>query len=1240
MRGFLYLDGGLLTSNPAQFALAEANSMHQYHPAAKCPSKVSLGGIRFLISIGAGKGADQNLSNTRTLLQRSLRGMAPLHDLKKEKDPEHTHGLLDARLQSSVYYRFNVQNGLEGMGLYEVGARGHGVKPHVNKVCEAVAGYVSDSGTKARLKALAEKLVEYRHQKLEPLDKNKSMSFDDWLEAAETKRPQEDLSQTRSHFDPDSKVPLDTDHAGCSSIGFEQLNLAPSIIPITHIPITPEHTRSSATGPGLHIVGLDNGSIAETVKSAEVWRAAASEVVKAFTNVPKVSASYDYVLKRIDKDYFVRNHLRLLKFFYLGSAQDAKTWNDDLVARFFRTHEARKMVSDGIVSASSNAVAERNSDLTSTWAESTATYDGKDIPNINEPSFLQDEGNDELQDDNSDDSKIYSDATSSLAAAATAMTEGRAFSVYQNNIVRFAHGFLLAPASFKAALDVGDVSLATQLLNEETDAVTQPGFEFTWISEPLEIGLTPTEVIEVIMEEKSQAPWICYDSPALEHRPLDTEFHRHNCIHSDHPRSTPESDFRNFHPQQGIEDLDTEKPSRETIDRLVAEMCGLAGVIPSFTSNSWNSHVALDDVSARITYCEDAANDLHSRDKTDKVIQRTFDALSRLTTIIAWLQRNHLICDHFVALTVANQASCAKSVVIPFNHIVQLQASLEELFAAGSDTRSKSELQDSVLGVSFLLLEKVCGRSDFSEIFKKHDPHHISVDACALAVQALCVGLLAFSQANIGELRPFFLQHGLSKVCLRGADGILSARLSLTFQLESLTCLGDMLNSPVMVFRCGSISAGNEFHLQSSLANLFELWGPGNMIVDRSQPSARNICGAQIGGGLLYQLPDDPGMFHWSRGSPSDVFTCDTRIGVHDPITIGALYAINPVCPFSSTVDQRPAAERTMPTLETTSRIRNLGTYDENWALREAQVGSQAGQYAVFCVNLTWVKSDAGTKKTEILSGSLNLNSLEHPWGVLVSVCTGVAQRVPLREVLAEAMIPMVEAWGERPVQEWRHLLSIGIVEEFRKPTFRTWLDGLADERRKAVISIASYVLRKICWTGVNNQEQLVVACPTPEDDGGCIHIPCKDNQVWANILRDSPNCATFACLTWKCIETDHHKCRNIQRPEWHNKTSLLITSVCQYQWLNKEEKKVCQQRLERGKAYWMGYYGNQCRFVARVSTGLPTILRVSESTCPAYFGARVGERMARMRSSRTKLEEKRLKNEKHAEDVLLLHGA
>ncbi|KAK4206318.1 hypothetical protein QBC37DRAFT_244816, partial [Rhypophila decipiens] len=86
--------------------------------------------------------------------------------------------------------------------------------------------------------------------------------------------------------------------------------------------------------------------------------------------------------------------------------------------------------------------------------------------------------------------------------------------------------------------------------------------------------------------------------------------------------------------------------------------------------------------------------------------------------------------------------------------------------------------------------------------------------------------------------------------------------------------------------------------------------------------------------------------------------------------------------------------------------LESLGPYSTGWERTEKQYGMQAGNYIILQANLTWHKRRGQTLKHHRLQQEDDslIGFLEDLWGVQVSFCTGVARRVPLREMIADLL--------------------------------------------------------------------------------------------------------------------------------------------------------------------------------------------------------------------------------------------
>ncbi|KAH0337518.1 FabD/lysophospholipase-like protein, partial [Aureobasidium melanogenum] len=165
--GLKYIDAGIDVNNPSDVAWAEVGSMHQNHPLGGCPHGASTDGIRFLVSIGTGLQAPRRITSgglsilkIRSIFKRAIKAMT---------DPEPIHRyLLKAAVggeDSRVYYRFNVDRGLEKMKLDDCQIVNGGGNHTFATIDTAVTRYVNRPAVEKRLIQLAKDLVQHRRRR-------------------------------------------------------------------------------------------------------------------------------------------------------------------------------------------------------------------------------------------------------------------------------------------------------------------------------------------------------------------------------------------------------------------------------------------------------------------------------------------------------------------------------------------------------------------------------------------------------------------------------------------------------------------------------------------------------------------------------------------------------------------------------------------------------------------------------------------------------------------------------------------------------------------------------------------------------------------------------------------------------------------------------------------------------------------------------------------------------------------
>ncbi|KAI5272748.1 hypothetical protein E4T47_04115 [Aureobasidium subglaciale] len=372
-------------------------------------------------------------------------------------------------------------------------------------------------------------------------------------------------------------------------------------------------------------------------------------------------------------------------------------------------------------------------------------------------------------------------------------------------------------------------------------------------------------------------------------------------------------------------------------------------------------------------------------------------------------------------------------------------------------------------------------------------------------------------------------------------------------------------------------------------------------------------------------------MLHWEPGTADDArkgvpFRHDIQVAVR----LGGFGKINAQCPGV------PDPYNAVPRMNIRSVIEELGTWPEKWEVRERQVGVQGGQFLNAALNATYIKSNSCTRKKRALQ-RLDLRALEKPWGILIRL----AHRVALREVVAEVITMMMEAWMEKSA-DWQALMPIGdgVLEELRNPNFLAWIDILRPEQYEALTRVVTHVLRKLHWTGMNEENELIAACPTIDDPDGCIHIPMDDRKAFASILEDTERSATFACLTTKCFEMLSYKCQTSPKPKWQRQVPALVTTVCQYRWLGANQwEKMSESDLQNDCSYWMGSSSDMRRLTAEVTDPhSPTKLRFSNRPTNWRYMRRAWERYEKIRQVQfVQLRERTTMTEEFATEVIIL---
>ena len=221
-----------------------------------------------------------------------------------------------------------------------------------------------------------------------------------------------------------------------------------------------------------------------------------------------------------------------------------------------------------------------------------------------------------------------------------------------------------------------------------------------------------------------------------------------------------------------------------------------------------------------------------------------------------------------------------------------------------------------------------------------------------------------------------------------------------------------------------------------------------------------------------------------------------------------------------------------------------LGTHGVFWEAQERQAGFQGGQYLLGTYSQTWKKLPGTTLKECALQQAdwRLIHFLEQSWGLQISFCTSVARRVSLRELVTD-LLPMFV----NPLEQttWRDLVDgYNIVQAFANGDIFAWLRNLSHSLQLYVLNLVRTILEQLQHTGFDSRNTtLVIAWPQEGDIGRGLKIPCRAETCWAQVIADAEDCATFAYVTPRCLETHHVKCRGSLRA-WQNVSKMLVTEI------------------------------------------------------------------------------------------------
>ncbi|RYP68781.1 hypothetical protein DL770_008391 [Monosporascus sp. CRB-9-2] len=599
----------------------------------------------------------------------------------------------------------------------------------------------------------------------------------------------------------------------------------------------------------------------------------------------------------------------------------------------------------------------------------------------------------------------------------------------------------------------------------------------------------------------------------------------------------------------------------------VQGLCGLAGVTPSTRNlEDWDGSVKFeeDNSVALVSY---AHPDIH------KVVARVTNALQRFCTALGQAQSAGFCCESF---TVLRQ---------PASFV------------------GEQHWDDSVI--------------------EETEPLAV-LHMCSLSTQIMSMGFQSYIQAHVGFFHPFFLDTPIKKIQLLGCQVIPERYPSIEVSLQELTCVGDMLQGPVLVFsrlqsqQGASQSSDNvaptKFDLLTSSEDLIDTWGPGQFIIPAGRsklPSAVRICD-----GVVFASDQGGKKFHWSRDTaPEKLY--QGELNPVGKIRIGSPVTVNGCCGL----DEGQCRSRC------SGFLRPLGSHPPDWTLAEKQIGVQAGMHTLLQANAAYHHYPGRTLKQFRLDQRDEelVPFLEDHWSVQVSLCTGIARRVPLREMVADLLPIFANGLTFRDdYASWENLKTDhGIFEAFQRKDLKNWLRKLDKPLYDLTLQIIRRILHSLRETGLDRKgKSFLISWPYKDDFYHCFEIDLKQRESsWVRLIADSEDCATFAYVSPKCLETTEIRCRGAGS-SWRNAIPLLETAVLVCSPYNSVQTQITvASTLRHQETYYFKKF-DSLLFVKAVKPDAAAVARLVEksSDIPDRFKHRLFARVrprARLREQR-----------------------
>jgi hypothetical protein len=449
------------------------------------------------------------------------------------------------------------------------------------------------------------------------------------------------------------------------------------------------------------------------------------------------------------------------------------------------------------------------------------------------------------------------------------------------------------PADISEALSACSIDLIEVFLEKRFSQAAVG--EYVWISDLKDAGFSRREIAELLYSSSHDSPRIYFEprlSPREFPKHIQADHHIEGCSHRfrapDGTGRTADSSASYIVPDGGV-------------DTYIEELCGLGGVVPTSRDlGKWNGTVGFKKKDSVVLVSHCSSNP--GLNRLRGVASRLGSMAERLTAAVCLFQDAGCCCDSFTILTATeNRHDNSRFQIrlrrIALSSIAQFLRLCQDVCAnleADNKDLAHPQLMD-LSGCSSSLLSIVLPNADLGTPQARADPTWTALHLASLAIQVLCVGLLSYSQAHIGGVRPFFLDTAVREMLLLGLEAAPGSNVCVRAHLAHLTCLAGMTKDQVMVFCSPTASdhldSASKFDICASLEDILDTWGPGQLICRRGFMDSP--VAIKLGDGFIVPPPlhDSTGKYHWGHElkPPQEALKLDFT----NEIIIGALVQVN-----------------------------------------------------------------------------------------------------------------------------------------------------------------------------------------------------------------------------------------------------------------------------------------------------------------------------------------------------------